>query len=857
MNTPEISVFQIGGGLPADSPTYVERAVDSQILKATLEGQLCYVLTARQLGKSSLCNRTLQKLRDRNIACIVIDVSLVGTESEEPDTWFAGLAERLNSGFDLMSGEDFDNWWRSRNTGAFASIGILIEKELLDRVAQDCVIFFDEIDSLLGSRVGDSFFTLLRSIYDRRASQPHLRRLTFVLIGVASPSELISNRNRSPFNIGRAINMEGFRFIEAESVFAPLLASRFRSPLSVLGPILGWTGGQPFLTQKCCSLALSSDNIPSSGSERAWVDELIQKNVLTNWETQDEPVHLRTIRDRILESPKRRTSRLLALLENIQRGENVLIDDSGEQMELRLAGVVVEAANTLHMANRVYAEVFNLSWIRTNLERMRPYAVSMAGWIASERSDRSFLLRGKALADARSWASGRPLTNVEFEYLDASAKAEMEEAQKALRAEREANSILREARKRAERRVATAAMAGFCTIGATLGWSIHSLDKTRQTQAALLEQNRATQESLNVTESKLRAIRADFKNKQNELAALSEKLVHSEILIGAANNKVAKAELASRAAEEASQIQIEKSAQQTEAAQIKAADAARRAEEALDTAEMQDFKVQVKIRILDNEDHVTLQNDIVDPLVKALSNNDRLQDKRMAFVQTEFENSKNSGTRALLCYMLYRSTKAARWRDQFFALLDNSDTVTSDLTEATWEPADFEKAVLQISNLILSKPAGAQPYFDELELLNGYRRHALRTKYVDLYLNLVMLANEQFESNARFLRAEAPTAYLVFLAERLTQRGQGRHSPSDSLRDLSREMDMLDAKSDIPTASDPDQWRAWLARNKKWVDLWLEPGLRTIRSRPELIFRNEREWLDLLGLEEDTPTSNP
>ena len=54
--------FVAGGTLPLESGSYVERAADSAILKSLVEGRFCYVLNSRQMGKSSLCVRTMPGL---------------------------------------------------------------------------------------------------------------------------------------------------------------------------------------------------------------------------------------------------------------------------------------------------------------------------------------------------------------------------------------------------------------------------------------------------------------------------------------------------------------------------------------------------------------------------------------------------------------------------------------------------------------------------------------------------------------------------------------------------------------------------------------------------------------------------
>ena len=72
------------------------------------------------------------------------------------------------------------------------------------------VIFIDEIDSILPLAFKDDFFALIRACYNQRADNPVYQRLTFALLGVTTPSDLIQDKTRTPFNVGRAIDLQGF-----------------------------------------------------------------------------------------------------------------------------------------------------------------------------------------------------------------------------------------------------------------------------------------------------------------------------------------------------------------------------------------------------------------------------------------------------------------------------------------------------------------------------------------------------------------------------------------------------------------------------------------------------------------------
>jgi hypothetical protein len=74
-------------------------------------------------------------------------------------------------------------------------------------ISGQIVIFVDEIDSILSLSFSiDDFFALIRSCYNLRADNPEYNRITFALFGVATPSDLIADKKRTPFNIGRVLN---------------------------------------------------------------------------------------------------------------------------------------------------------------------------------------------------------------------------------------------------------------------------------------------------------------------------------------------------------------------------------------------------------------------------------------------------------------------------------------------------------------------------------------------------------------------------------------------------------------------------------------------------------------------------
>src|SRR5258708_16228751 len=78
------------------------------------------------------------------------------------------------------------------------------------------VIFMDEIDVVRSLPFStDELFAAIRECYNRRTEDPELERLTFCLMGVAAPTDLIRDTRLTPFNIGRRIELTDFTADEA------------------------------------------------------------------------------------------------------------------------------------------------------------------------------------------------------------------------------------------------------------------------------------------------------------------------------------------------------------------------------------------------------------------------------------------------------------------------------------------------------------------------------------------------------------------------------------------------------------------------------------------------------------------
>lgn len=386
MNERERYRYQVGGSLPPKSATYVVRQADHDLLKALLDREYCYILNARQMGKSSLRARITQQLKAQGVASAEVELNGIGTQQITAQQWYGGIIWELTSGFSLSINRR--QWLQAHeHLSPVQRLDSFIASVLLVEVTQPVVIFFDEIDSTLGLDFSaDDFFALIRHCYEKRATDERYQRLSIVLIGAASPSDLIQNKRLStPFDIGRAISLEGFQPHEVSSL-AKGFESEVRSPDQLLENVLHWSGGQPFLTQKICRLVqqkLDQDRIlseaqlislrpPEEMSEI--VRKIIYTQIINQWKSQDEPEHLRSIQDNILQTAQT-SRRLQNLYKKILRKKEISIKDQGgkdqrDHLALLLSGLVMKRSGKWVIKNPIYRHIFTPDWFQQSLQRL-------------------------------------------------------------------------------------------------------------------------------------------------------------------------------------------------------------------------------------------------------------------------------------------------------------------------------------------------------------------------------------------------------------------------------------------------------------------------------------------------------
>lgn len=363
-STSDTTRLTTGGRVQANDGIYVERQADADLLQVCRRGGLGVVLHSRQVGKSSLISHAAAVLRDDGFRTVAIDFTAFGVHDVKADDWYLAIVDEIGEQLELDV--DTDTWWDEQGKRPPAyKLGRFLSDVVLPGVDERIVVFMDEIDTTLSLPFTDDLFAAIRECYQRRSEDEDFRRLSFVLVGSSSPTELMKDEKRTPFNIGTTIDIRDFSRQEIQA-FAPALPLPAEQADRVLDWVHGWTGGHPYLTQVLCA------HIVDEGSERwqeADVDELVHHVFLSTEAEQD--FNLDNVRDMLTERWVRQGGDPRALLNvylRVRQGRKVRVRSLTEVTQhLLLSGVVVADGGHLRIRNRIYATVFSPRWVRYHL----------------------------------------------------------------------------------------------------------------------------------------------------------------------------------------------------------------------------------------------------------------------------------------------------------------------------------------------------------------------------------------------------------------------------------------------------------------------------------------------------------
>src|SRR5262249_42977471 len=147
----------------------------------------------------------------------------------------------------------------------------------------------------------------------------------FALLGVATPTDLIEDRERTPFNIGRRIVLQEVSYDEVRPLKAGLEACHPGQAALILQHIFRLTTAYPYLTQKPCLVAADRS---ATEWDAAQIDELVEMTFLSD-EGRKDP-NFKFVQQRAQESAIGERRQMLKLYRKVYNGETVLDNDRSQ-----------------------------------------------------------------------------------------------------------------------------------------------------------------------------------------------------------------------------------------------------------------------------------------------------------------------------------------------------------------------------------------------------------------------------------------------------------------------------------------------------------------------------------------------
>ncbi|WP_196894173.1 AAA-like domain-containing protein [Aureivirga marina] len=290
---------------------YVKRGADEQLEQIVNDMQRPgYVLVARQMGKTNLLFNAKRTLENENRLFVYVDLSNVF--EKEIDCYRNIIDSIIEPNEELFEDIEQEIYKiRDINLPPHKEYSRSLRK-ILNCFKGDVVIILDEIDALRSAEYSDKIFAQIRSNYFSRTNFSEFERLTYILSGVIEPTELIKDRNKSPFNIGEKIYLNDFNFDEFKNF---INKSGLDLTNELINEIFNWTNGNPRLTFDICS-EVESYIIDNNKISIENLEQIITKKYLISYDIP--PIdHIRelirsnkAVRDAILKIHQNRQNEL-------------------------------------------------------------------------------------------------------------------------------------------------------------------------------------------------------------------------------------------------------------------------------------------------------------------------------------------------------------------------------------------------------------------------------------------------------------------------------------------------------------------------------------------------------------------
>ncbi|MEH2084021.1 MAG: AAA-like domain-containing protein [Nostoc sp.] len=241
----KINLEPSDGQVPLSSTLYIERGLEQVCYQAILQPRaFIHIKAPRKMGKTSLMTRILAYGSSHSYHTVRLSLHRAETEVfsslEKFLRWFCA-----NVTHQLGIKSKLEEYW-DEDIGDLMNCTIYFQGYVLQEINTPLILALDEVNKLFEyTQLTRDFLGLLRSWYEETRDISIWQKLR-VLIVKSTDIYINLEINKSPFNIGLAIDLPAFTRLQLED-----LAQRHRLQLTAFQfeQLMALTGGFPYLVR--------------------------------------------------------------------------------------------------------------------------------------------------------------------------------------------------------------------------------------------------------------------------------------------------------------------------------------------------------------------------------------------------------------------------------------------------------------------------------------------------------------------------------------------------------------------------------------------------------------------------------
>jgi transcriptional regulator with XRE-family HTH domain len=214
ISSSHFSLEHPSGQVPLDSPFYIKRfPIEERCYEQIHKpGSLIRIKAPRQMGKTSLLARIIDKSHSQGDCTAILDFQLAAQEifvnSDKFLRWFcASVGLALNIPNKLS-----DYWDLAEIVGSSMACKAYFEEYLLPIINKPLTLGLDEVDKVFEyPEIYRDFFGLLRALHEEGKRREIWKKLRLVVVHsteVYVPLDI----NQSPFNVGLSVELPEFNY---------------------------------------------------------------------------------------------------------------------------------------------------------------------------------------------------------------------------------------------------------------------------------------------------------------------------------------------------------------------------------------------------------------------------------------------------------------------------------------------------------------------------------------------------------------------------------------------------------------------------------------------------------------------